>query len=820
MSLIFGERKQLQKARLHIAVLLMIALCMSIPSVVSAQVLSSDVVGSVASADGTPIAHALVQLTSRNLQRQANSDATGSFDFHSVPQGTYLVVVTAAGFARLSGLTIDVRPEAATRLTIQLQRSSTSLVSLGRITTHAGEALSTSSAPGQDLDAQRSSALGNTNVANLISQNALSATVGRPVGGSPNAPALVALRGPDPTETLVELDGHSVNSGGSGTFDLSLLDPAEFSSVQLVYGIAPSSLVGPNTIGGAINLRTLDPTATPHGLARLSFGSFEALAETLQATGSSDRFGYALSLHRTTTQGEVNDQQILTSDGTLASVGSSHTGSDALAKVRYSLDQGVGFVSFTLFDQALSRDLSAALSSQLKTVGVDAPVVYNSFAGSSQSNHSIGYGLDLQVPLGPSNTGAAAPTTLLLRHLTSVMDQSVVGPAASTTPYLFNDHDSLHDDIIELDHLIAKGMLSAKFDLRTERLDTQQAPTAIIDQASQRHELDAGNQTLPPPSPLDGLGQMQRSAALRLTLDPTAQLHYAFALYYSSFSSFGTSSDPRVGLVWTPTAQSALRFSLGTTFQSPQLPELYVPPVLPPPDSNGFIDIGNPSLKADHATDFDLGFEHIFASRQPTRVSVDLYRSNVRAQATRFFPTVTCLPGVDPEPAPQACESFPVNAGDAIYQGIETRFNRNLTDSTSLQLTYTVNSSYPTTLSPGIQGGSIVIGEQFENVPLHSLNLGIDHGAEKGMAYSAELHYEDINNELNRPQFATLQAGATWHVRGVDVGVYGTNLTNVFANRFTLAGRGIPYSGVAGPIPTDAYSLQGRAYTLSITRRY
>src|SRR5579872_6755975 len=150
---LFAKDSEVHKARLHVAVLLVLVSCMSVPLTASAQALSSDVVGSVTSADGTPIAHALVQLTSRNLQRQAHSDATGAFSFYSVPQGTYLVVVTAAGYARLSGLTIDVRPEIATPLTIQLVRSSGSLVSLGRVTTRAGEALSTATAPSQDLDA-------------------------------------------------------------------------------------------------------------------------------------------------------------------------------------------------------------------------------------------------------------------------------------------------------------------------------------------------------------------------------------------------------------------------------------------------------------------------------------------------------------------------------------------------------------------------------------------------------------------------------------------------------------------------------------------
>jgi len=86
--------------------------------------------------------------------------------------------------------------------------------------------------------------------------------------------------------------------------------------------------------------------------------------------------------------------------------------------------------------------------------------------------------------------------------------------------------------------------------------------------------------------------------------------------------------------------------------------------------------------------------------------------------------------------------------------------------------------------------------------------------------YSFAVHYEGAFNELNRPPFATLQAGVSWHRRRVDVGLYGTNLTGVYDDRFTLAGRGVPYRGINGPIPTDAFSLQGPALALVVTSSY
>ena len=136
--------------------------------------------------------------------------------------------------------------------------------------------------------------------------NQLSTTPVIPLGGGSNATETFALRGPDPTETLVDIDGHRVNNGNTGDFDFSLIDPAALQEVQLVYGISPSSLIGPNTIGGGINITTLQPTTEPHVFLRVFGGSFGRFGETIKRRESSDRFGYAFSLHGTSSLGSVN----------------------------------------------------------------------------------------------------------------------------------------------------------------------------------------------------------------------------------------------------------------------------------------------------------------------------------------------------------------------------------------------------------------------------------------------------------------------------------------------------------------------------------
>ncbi|HYK54341.1 MAG TPA: carboxypeptidase regulatory-like domain-containing protein, partial [Candidatus Eremiobacteraceae bacterium] len=434
------------------------------------------VIGRVTNADGAPIKGAFVSLVHDDALFSSLTGADGTYSIAVAP-GTYLFDISAKGYASPGAREVSVVAGQVTVIDVELAQSASSLTTIGRVITRAGEALSTSGAPTAEIDAMTYSARGVKSLIDVLADAAAPSTVIRPAGGNPAAPSAIALRGPDPTETLFDVDGHALNSGGSGSFDASLLDPAQLQSVQLVYGIAPSSLVGPNTIGGAVNVRTLDPTAQPHSLIRVSIGSYDSYGETLTATGTDDTIGYAASFHRQTERGETA-QAILTADGSTPTVGSAIDSSSALAKVRLSFGGSGGFAELSFRDQSAYRDLSAALSS----IFPSDPSLFNDFSGSASLAHDAGYGLDVQTPLGRANPASVATTSISLRHLTSIADQTVVGPALGTNPFSNDERDAIDDDIVELDRTFPDQTLSLRFDLRSEVLRTSITPGGVQDQ--------------------------------------------------------------------------------------------------------------------------------------------------------------------------------------------------------------------------------------------------------------------------------------------------------------------------------------------------
>ncbi len=789
------------------------------PHPVRASEATGIVTAHVVTTDGTPVATARVAIQRGGRARSAITSAQGQIALVDLPPGTYAISADAPQYERLAPSPIQIRSGATTDVTLVLARSATSLTTIGSVTTAGSATVSTSSAPTQTLATQRYAARGFTRVGDVLA-DVLSATVIRAGSGSAAAPQSVALRGPDPTETLVDIDGHEINSGVSGDFDLSLLDPADFSNVQVVYGIAPSALVGPSTIGGAINLRTLEPTAKRQGFLRTTIGSNATFAQTLQATGSVARLGYALSLHQTSTANTVSQARVTDAAGESERVGSDVDAQTSLAKVRYAFGRADdSYAQVTVRDQSVVRDLSAALTSRT------ADGTFVPSTGSKLLGHNAGYGFDLAVPLGAHRADGAATTTALFRHLTSFASQAVQGAASGTTTSYFDDRNRIGDDTLEIDRNMGATNLAVKYRLRTERLTTFDPTLAsnVVEQGirmrplatQRRFDGTATNGTGSASSRSVNLAQTQASLAVRLAYEPTPQLHYTLAAYESDFSTFGHSFDPRAGVVWTPDARTSLRASVGTTFQAPQLTELFVPAALPAPDANGHVSIGNAALKADHATEYDVGFERVIGDRHSdARLGADFYRTNLRAPAQRLVPTTTC-------PADQpslACASYPVNLGAAVYTGAEFRAQANVRG-TAIRLGYAIESTYATTVPDAVQNGAIVPREQFLGVPLHKATLDIER-LTRGFGYGAGLTYEGRYNELNRGPFATLRASVSESVAGFDVTLAGTNLTNIDASRFTLAGAGVAYGGVDGPIATDAYALPGRALTLSIARHF
>ena len=755
------------------AALAALFICASRAAAADITAATGSIAGAVDDATGKPVAGARVSATAAHSYSTV-SDPRGGFVLEGLPEGTYTIGVTARGYQRITGQVVAVAAARTTTLQFVLvPLSASSVATLGRVAVNGARAISTASAPTTDLDPQDLAGRGIEQLSDVLGEQ-VAVTLTRQLGGAPGLPQSASIRGPDPSETLIEIDGHQVNNSNTGDFDLELMDPAEFSGVQVVYGVGASSLLGANTQGGAINFRTLDPTTEDHALLRFSAGSFGTFGETAQATGTDEKFGYAFSWHHYTTQGEVRDFPIaINSAGTIAYVGSGIDALSSLAKLRYSLAGGLGFAELTYRNTAASRDLSSALSvpDSPANVGPGAPFTKNARLGAADLTNAPAFGLDLQLPAGKLDASGSAPATIIARHLTSLVSESTQNIDPALNPYLIDQRDRQSDDSVEYDRYAGDDTFTFEGDVRTEALT---APAAFG------------------PGPATQ-SQTQRSIVARSIWSPTSHLHYTAAAYASRYDTFGSAVDPRVALVWTPNAGSVIRASIGTGFRAPLLTE------------RAF----NPNLTAERTTEYELGYEtKVGAGDRPAIATLNLYRTNLR---NPIFFTV----------GSSGALTFLENLGRVVYQGAEIRYAAPVGASLTLKADYGVDIAYPLdnpfAFDPAAP--NVVAGEQFQGIPPHKATLGLrrDNG---GTSAEIDGAYQSANNGLNRPAFVVWDATVAKYVGRTQVALTARNLTNQFDNKFTLPAAGTPYPVPNGLSPTDAFSLQGRSVSITLTQRF
>src|SRR5579872_1929193 len=407
-----------------------------------------------------PIAGAVVDLNSPLAGRMLRCDNHGRCGADDIQPGTYeLVIRTDSISAALNEPLVFVAGKSYRMLIRVIGTRAVVITTLGTVRITPIGTLSASSAPNVELNAQTLAQYGNQSLVQSLAQQP-EVTLNRPTGGAPGLPASIIIRGSDPKETIIQVDGQPINNSSTGDFDVSLLDPSAFSKVQILYGLAPASLVGANTEGGTINFHTLEPTNIPHGMLGYLVGSFVTNGYTLAATGTADKFGYALDLHSYNQQGEVHNYPVRDSQtGVLQTLGSGRSGSSMLEKLRYTLGMN-GMVEVSVLSFGANDDLSAPLSTPTNPSNVQPGAPFTSFAGSERSTVSTFYNADLRLPLGPSSDQSSPSAFITARHLTSSSRQIVTGPANGLSEYLLDSTDSLNDNSLEYEHLLPSADLA------------------------------------------------------------------------------------------------------------------------------------------------------------------------------------------------------------------------------------------------------------------------------------------------------------------------------------------------------------------------
>ncbi len=732
--------------------------------------------GHVHAASGAPVADARIALHG-TAARSAASDSTGSFSVQA-PAGDYQMDVSARGFG---SVTVDLKVDHDSTADVVLQPlDAPTLRTIGTVSVDGRLAPVRGTIPSVAISRADMERMGDDRVLQAIAA-VPSVTFAHPNGAQPGAIATVALRGPDPSETLITLDGQLLNDANTGDIDLSQFPVATFSSVQITEGLGPRDTDGSNTIGGAVNLVSLNPTRAPQFSFTESLGSFGLSDFSLNATGTHGRLGYGVAADNFHQAGYVNEYQ--TVNGTPTFLGSAIAAHSALANMTWSFSQNAD-VTARVFVLSDVRDESSAING---IEGDPTNPAYGTFVGPGEQ--SLLQDIRAYQLRGRASLGAGT-----LIGEASLSDNAVnINGNANNPMYDVTHQDKRTNLALSWQRTFGSGEYSVGGYTRHETFN-------FLD--------PAGGQP--------NLAQTIGDVFARASWQASKELQLSGGVYDSHYSSFGTSIDWRAGAIYNTSPSSAFRFSAGTGFRAPLLIERYVFPVNQlAVDANGvYTGQGNPNEQPEHATEYELGYSHRFSS--DATLDASLYRTNLRDPIENFYPLAaaangTCLANISPNPPmppnPQ-CFSYPINVGNVVYEGAELRFAQRFTpEHLFLTAMYGLNVAYPrnfgSTISNPTSGGNLVNNEQFLGIPQQQGSLQLDW-AENGWHASTLAVFRGWNNELNQGPFTWIDAAVGTKINDLlDLTLVGTNLFNAGSGRYTIYGGGIPYRGVVGPSPTD-----------------
>ncbi|MBV8374341.1 MAG: TonB-dependent receptor, partial [Candidatus Eremiobacteraeota bacterium] len=784
--------------------------------------------GHVTAPSGAPIAEATLVFVGAQ-RAQTLSDSKGNFSI-ALPPGRYDLTASARGYATITVNTGDIT--AGARIDVVLEPGdSPKLRTIGQVTVNGQFTLDRNVIPEMDVSRAQMDELGYTQVLEGL-QEVPSAIVGHPVAGGPTGPSVVSLRGPDPSEAMITLDGQQLNDGNTGDIDLSEFAVPAFNSINVTEGLGPTDAEGSNTFGGAVNLVSLRPTQKNQLNFSGSFGSFGTTQTWLNATGTIGKLGYAIAGNDYQQAGQVNQfAYVVPANNLPIYCGSqtktsptpncpayTHLGSTIAAMLGmvnldyyFSQRADAGIRIFTLGN---TRDESSANNGIAgnPTCVFSGPGPACAFPPPSSSSPN-----EVSNPVYGYNVGSGSATFAQSIRAYDAYSRSVLGSGTLLADFYASDNN------VEF----AGGSISP--------YDVSHADTRYNEGLSWGRTFDDGEfafggyarqETLFEPDFVSGsvvstesmretLAQSINSYFFRGSQRLAPGLRLSGGLYDANYSTFGNTLNWRLGLSQDIGTSSDVHFSVGTGFRPPLLDERYFfPPVvvdgrvqpnpaLGPLDPNCVVFNGNPDEKPEHATEYELGFSHLFSS--VSNLDVSVYRSNLRDTIENYYPGGGAVSFCGKNSPNGFAYEIPVNIGNAVYQGVEARYKELFPrQHLTMTLAYGLNVAYPYALGPFVSnptsGGTLDDYHQFLGVPQQQ-GSAVFGWAENGWHASTALTFAGKNNTLNQDPYALTDFALGKTAGHIDVTVAATNLFNVGAGPFTFYDAGVPYYGLttSGP---------------------
>ncbi len=690
----------------------------SVPIPVLAQNVGS-ISGKVTDGSGKALGDARITITGPNGTQIIQSAPDGTFTL-GVPAGVYSVGVTAGGFQGSRNDNVVVTPGQPVTVTFSL--ISTSLETIGRVSGTATSINSTSAATANQ-SVQTFIDQGQPQVKNILDQ--IPGIDIERLGGSvsPGSNSSISIRGAQPYESQILIDGHPVVSSANGAdgFNASFINSLLLGNVEVSKGPGSLPLTIEDAVGGTLNFVTPQITGGPTGRVLFGYDSWNSdyfgalFSDTFGKLGIAVGFAqnrqpgylpagytaYGGAVSPTVTAGTAYNPHIGVLDFAYPASQRFLSNSE-LAKISYSFSpvtsvQFSNYATQTTLDETGSND-EYADATIVPCINTRQTPVTTCPAGNSHNNYTSAPNLGLIGTVQPINLYAPYPNTAEFDNepIYSGEFRTQIGPGSFLARYYTGS----------LERIITQGIADAVDPCTTvacpdnsnfsvfpsiEANNSYDGAPYIEDTIDILHGVDAqytlpfGSDSLtfgfdrhtdsatfgeydpsqgPPTFPQDIVIQ-SLAYSLRGSFVLTPNLTFEPGLYESSTTYVGDRFDPRGGFVYRVNRDAAVRLSAGSAYVAPYYdlvnPSSYV--------SDGTLNLSTVNFKPETSMSYDLGSDVKFGPQD--LLSADLYLTNL---FNEYANVTTQTPGTY-QGTPYTMVSQDGNQANVRQEGFELTFS-------------------------------------------------------------------------------------------------------------------------------------------------
>ena len=430
----------------------------------------------------------------------------------------------------------------------------------------------------------------------------------------------VRVRGSEANHVLVLIDGVRANDPATGDeFRWEYLSTANVERVEIVRG-PQSALWGSDAIGGVVHIITRSQGASPGASAYVEAGSQDTFNSALNGSIGGQNWSLGLGIEQLTTGGhnvartgdENDDADILT-----ATLNGRFAPSENVAVTlgARSVDAYSQFDAVDYFVTGLPADSDVATDARQNYLHLGATLG----AADARIRHRLN----------------ARYFDSENRNLLDGIDDSSTGSDRATAAY-------------QADFRLRESRLSLA--VEHERTRFEQRGPVLFDDPNQDQEADVTSAT----ADFQGRGG--------------DDITWLLSLRFDDHSDFDDIATGRASIAWTVRDDTTLRANIGTGQKTPTFVERF-----------GYFPqsfVGNPALKPEYSTSYDIGIDRQIAS---ANLQLSLFHQDLEDEINGFY----CE---NPWPAPCTATNM---GGKSERRGIEAAARWDATDSLSFAATYT-----------------------------------------------------------------------------------------------------------------------------------